>query len=98
MATISGEMHLVHRGGYPDLSNAYTEIFGLTGVYAASHQHSNGYGTLHQAGWTKEEEMGAISINPDSPISMCSDNSTLTLVWIDSVSGTIKFRQGAYSE
>lgn len=97
MATVSGEMHLVHRGGYPDLANAYTEIFGLTGVYAASNQNSNGYGTLNQTGWTKEEEMTSVSINPDSPISMCSDNNTLTLVWVDSKSGTIKFRQGSYN-
>ncbi len=97
MATISGEMHLVHRGGYPNLANAYTEVFGLTGVYAASNQNSNGYGTLNQTGWTKEEEMTSVSINIDSPISMCSDNNTLTLVWVDSISGTIKFRQGNYS-
>ncbi len=98
MATISGEMHLVHRGGYPDLANAYTEVFGLTGVYSASNQRSNGYGTLNQAGWTQEEELSSVSINPDSPISMCSDAKTLSLVWVDSKSGTIFYRQGAYSK
>jgi len=96
MATFSGEMHLVHRGGYPDITNAYTEVFGLTGVYSASNQYSNGYGTLNQAGWTKEKEMTSVFINPESPISMCSDDNSLTFVWADSKSGTIKYRQGCY--
>jgi len=96
MATASGEMHLVHRGGYEDLSNAYTEIFGLTGIYSAANQLSNGFGTLNQAGWTIEEEMADVAIDPESPIAMSSDGNTLTLVWADSESKTIKYRQGSY--
>ncbi|MDW3194905.1 MAG: alkaline phosphatase family protein [Cytophagales bacterium] len=98
MATASGEMHLVHRGGYPDLSNAYTEIFGLTGIYTASNELTNGYGTLDQAGWTDEREMENVSINIDSPISMTSDGKVLTLVWQDAQSGKIKYRQGSYKD
>ncbi len=96
MATVSGEMHLVHRGGYADLSNAYTEVFGLTGIYTAANQLTNGYGTLDQAGWTKEQEMDGVIIDPTSPISICSDNKILTLVWADSKSKTIKYRLGKY--
>ena len=98
MATISGEMHLVHRGGYPNLSNAYTEVFGLTGIYSAANELSNGYGTLNQAGWTKEKEMTLVNINQNSPISMCSDGETLTLVWADSKSNTIMYRKGSYKK
>lgn len=98
MATASGEMHLVHRGGYPDLSNAYTEIFGLTGIYTASNELTNGYGTLNQAGWTDEQEMGDVAINETSPISMSSDGKVLTLLWQDAQSGKIKYRQGSYKD
>ena len=97
MATADGEMHLVHRGGYPDLDNAYTETFGLTGIYSAASQLSNGYGTLNQAGWTDELKMSKVNIGIKSPISMCSDGKTLTLVWADSKSKTIKYQQGKYS-
>ncbi len=97
MATASGEMHLVHRGGYDDLSNAYTEIFGLTGIYSSASQLTNGFGTLDQAGWTVEEEMSDVSISPDSPIAMCSVDDKLILVWSDSDGQTVYFKQGGYA-
>lgn len=96
MATADGEMHLVHRGGYADKPNAYTEIFGLTGIYSAENQYSNGYGTLDQAGWTIEQEMADVNINPDSPLAMCSDGTTLTFIWQDATSGILQYRQGTY--
>lgn len=96
MATVSGEMHLVHRGGYQDLPSAYTEVFGLTGIYSAANQFSNGYGTLDQAGWTAEEEMTGIHLAPTSPVAMCSSATQLTLVWADSESGSIQYRVGGY--
>lgn len=96
VATVSGEMHLVHRGGYKDLPNVYTEVFGLTGIYSAESQLSNGYGTLDQAGWTKEEEMTDVSINVNSPVAMCSCDAALTLVWADADTNTIQYKQGMY--
>lgn len=97
LATVSGEIHMVNRGGYQDTSNAYTEVFGLTGIYTAGDQLSNGFGTLDQAGWTTEEEMPEVTISPESPISMCSNENRITLVWADSETNTIKYRQGGYS-
>ena len=97
MITNSGEMHLVHRGGYSDMSNAFTEVFGLTGIFTAGNQLSNGFGTLDQAGWAIEEEMAEVIISPESPLAMCSDDDHITLVWADSDSKTIKYRQGGYS-
>jgi len=96
MATISGEMHLIHRGGYPDLPNAYTEVFGLTGIYAAENQLSNGYGTLHQAGWTTERELNQVSFDSNSPISVCSDGQELTFVWVAKKTGSIQYIKGRY--
>lgn len=97
MATVSGEMHLVHRGGYKDLSNAYTEVFGLTGIYSASNELSNGFGTLDQAGWTKEQEMKDVTIQPESPIAICTNQEVFTLVWADATTSTIRYKQGGYS-
>jgi hypothetical protein len=96
-ATISGELHLVHRGGYEDTPNAFTEIFGMTGIYTAANQLSNGFGTLDQAGWTIEQEMPEVAIHPASPLSMCSDGEKLTLVWVDEASKKINYRQGGYT-
>ncbi|WP_430412640.1 alkaline phosphatase family protein [Kordia sp.] len=96
MATVSGEMHLVHRGGYQDLPNVYTEVFGLTGIYAAQSQLSNGYGTLDQAGWTQEQEMDNVAINVLSPIAMCANETSFTLVWADANTKTIQYKQGMY--
>lgn len=96
MATVAGEMHLVQHSGYADKNNAYTEIFGLTGIYSAANQLSNGYGTLNQAGWTTEEEMTQVAIGPLNPLAMCSNDEKLTLVWVDFTTGTINYRQGGY--
>ncbi|MDF1697608.1 MAG: alkaline phosphatase family protein [Saprospiraceae bacterium] len=98
MATISGEMHLVHRGGYEDTPNAFTEMFGLNGIYTASSQFTNGFGTLAQAGWTLETEMSDITIAPTSPIAMCAGESKIVLVWSDTVSNNIVYREGGYKE
>ena len=97
MATADGEMHLVHRGPYPDTPNAYTSVFGLTGIYAAAQQQTNGYGTLDQAGWTREQELADISLNTDSPLAMCSDGKTLTLTWTDKETSKIYYMQAAYN-
>lgn len=97
MANISGELHLVHRGGYADISTAYTEVFGLTGIYSAENQFTNGFGTLNQAGWTLEQELNDVEIAVDAPIAICSNTNVLTLVWIDSKTNTIQYKQGAYA-
>lgn len=94
LAAAEGEMHLVHRGGYPDKNNAYTEVFGLTGIYSAQDPMSNGYGTLDQAGWTIETEMRDVRITPTSPLAMCSDGRVLTLVWSDLQTRQLHFKQG----
>ena len=96
MATLSGEMHLVHRAGYPDTPGAFTEVFGLTGIYSAANQQTNGFGTLAQAGWTMEQELQDVSLDVDAPIAMCATDTTATVVWVDSESGTIHSKQGGY--
>ena len=97
MASASGELHLVHRGGYADVSNAFTEVFGLTGIYSAENQLTNGFGTLNQAGWTLEEVLSDVTLNVAAPIAMSSNDSDMLLVWIDSKTNTIHYKQGGYA-
>ncbi len=97
LASIEGEMHLVNRGGYSDTPQGYTALFGLTGIFTATHQGSNGFGTIDQAGWTLEKELSDVSFNPESGIGMTSDGHQLTLVWQDADSNTMQYIIGAYS-
>ncbi len=97
MATIEGEMHLVHRAAYDDTPTAYTEVFGLTGIFTAASQLTNGNGTLNQAGWTLEQEMPEVQLDPGSGIAMASNGKRLLLVWQESQTGELKYRSGGYS-
>ncbi len=96
MASIEGEMHLLHRGAYQDKPSAYTEMFGLTGIFTASNQLTNGFGTLSQAGWTLEQEWSAVQLDPDSGIALSSDGRRLTLVWQPSGGGPLQYARGGY--
>lgn len=98
MATIEGgEMHLVHRGAYRVTPTAFTEIFGLTGIFTASQSETNGFGTMRQAGWTREQEYSKICLDPDNPIAMASDGSRLLMVWRDAGTGqALQFCVGSY--
>jgi len=96
IASIEGEMHMVYGGAYDDQSTAKNTYFGLTGIFTASNQLTNGFGTINQAGWTKEEGMPEISVASDSPIAMCSSGTELMLVWQDKDSGEIKSMTGGY--
>ena len=96
MATIEGEMHLIHRGGFKDRPSAYTEYFGLTGVLTPNDALTNGYGTLEQVGWTEEEKLSTIQLDTESPIAMGSDGEQLMVVWRERKSGELKFMTGGY--
>lgn len=98
MATLDGEMHLFHRGAYADTPSAYTEIFGLTGVFTAAHQETNGYGTLDQAGWTKEQELDWINLDRTSGIAVANVGDRLLLAWQPSKKsgGKVNWSVGGY--
>lgn len=98
MASIEGEMHLLHRGAYEDTPSAFSEYFGLTGIFTAENQLTNGYGTIDQAGWTLEQELPAIQLAPDSPIVMGGDGQKLLVVWRENGTAELKFVVGAYGK
>lgn len=97
MASIEGEMHLVHRAAYQDTPSAYTEVFGLTGIFTASNEMTNGFGTLSQAGWTREQELPSIKLDPQGGIALSSKGEELVLVWQRSGSSELDYCKGGYS-
>ena len=96
MATIDGEMHLLHRGAHEDTPSAFGEFFGLTGIFTASNQLSNGFGTMDQAGWTEEKELPAVQLDPASGIALASDGDQFLLVWQQSGTQELMFCTGGY--
>ena len=96
MASIQGEMHLVHKGAWADQTIVYTEVFGLTGVFTAKSQLTNGFGTLAQAGWTLEEQLEGVALDATSPIAMASNGRRLLLVWRPSSGDGLQYRIGQY--
>jgi hypothetical protein len=96
MAAIEGEMHLIHRGAYKDTPGAFSEVFGLTGIFTASDQLSNGYGTMDQAGWTVEKELPAVQLDPKSGISLASDGERFLLVWQQTGTKEVMLCTGGY--
>ena len=97
LAAIDGEMHIVNRGGYKDTPAAYTATFGLTGIFTASDQRSNGFGTINQAGWTLEKTISTVNLSPTSPLSLASNGHTMTLVWQDLTTQKMMFCNGEYN-
>lgn len=81
MASIQGEMHLVYRGRYNDTPSAITTCFGLTGIYTAESELTNGYGTLNQAGWTLEEKHKDIVLDPKSELSIAGHGDEFMMVY-----------------
>lgn len=98
MASIDGEMHLMHRGAYQDTPSAYTEYFGLTGIFTASNPLTNGDGTMQQAGWTLEQEYSAAQLDPDSPVAMVSSDGEFWFVWRVSGSQNVFCSRGGYAK
>lgn len=96
IASIEGEMHLLHRGGFKDVPQVHTSVFGLTGVYTAENQDTNGFGTLDQAGWTPEEVLDTMQLDINAPIAVTATQETLLTVWLDQQSGTVQYRSGGY--
>ena len=96
MAAIEGEVHLAYRDTYADTPQVYTTYFGLTGIFTAESQQTNGYGTMQQAGWTSEEKLKGVEIKPDSQLCMASNNTTVWLLWQPDEDSVIECIQGKY--
>ena len=96
MASIEGEMHLVHRQGYPDTPNANSTVFGLTGIFTASNQETNGYATLDQAGWTVEETFANVTLDATGGMAMASNGTQLLLAWQAKGGNAVQYRLGSY--
>lgn len=98
MASIDGELRLVHRGAYADTPSVWTETFSLTGIFTASSQASNHFGTIRQAGWTVEQDVPGLAITPESSLAMSSDGTSYTLFWQEDADQPIQWRSARYSQ
>lgn len=96
MASIQGEMHLVYRGRYNDTPSAITTCFGLTGIYTAESELTNGYGTLDQAGWTLENKHKDIQLDPTSAVSMAAHGNQFMMVYQKQGSNELNYVLGGY--
>ena len=75
-STLDGIIHLIHNN--PGNNQLLTETFSISGVltpeYPVSYNlaknktTSNGYGTMFEAGWSKQKAIGGILRDPDSPL------------------------------
>ena len=95
MATLDGEMHLAHPGRFQ--TTAYTERFGLTGIFTAKNASTNGYGTLDQAGWTLEEQMSQVPVGPQSGMAMTTLGDEIVLLFQADGSQELSMITGNYS-
>ncbi len=97
LATMEGELHLVHRGAYPDTPQAYDAVFGLTGVLSTASAKSNGFGTLDQAGWTREAEVPGAVLPEGGQHALCEDGAGgMVMVWRDASSKVVKWTRAGY--
>ncbi len=82
LATMDGELHLVHRAAYADTPQAYDTVFGLTGILTPGSERSNGFGSLDQAGWTREQQIPGVSLPAGGLHALCPDGADgLVMVW-----------------
>lgn len=97
MASANGEIRLIHRAPYADTPQVNHATFGLTGIYSAASQQTNGYGTIDQAGWTQEETLAAVNAKQNGAMAICAqDDGSLLYVYEDETSGKLMFGSGGY--
>lgn len=81
MASLNGEMRMVHRGEFEDLAQGHTELFGLTGILTAADWRGNGYGTLDQAGWTPKENLEGVDIALEGALAIATTADQFVVVY-----------------
>lgn len=103
-ATLDGVIHLAHPGASNSL--VLTETFSISGVLTADKPvsynksdettTSNGYGTLAEAGWSKQKALNGIYQHQDGAMAMsCVESGIVFLYQSDSV-GRIAMSLGKY--
>lgn len=104
VATLDGVMNLVHPGvGNPQL---LTETFSIAGVMTPSQPvsfkskesatKSNGFGTLAEAGWTRQAPISDASCEPDGAIAMGRAGEKVYLLYRASAGTPVLLRSGCY--
>lgn len=96
MASVDGELYLAYRKRYTDTPQLATTLFGLTGIMTAKSEETNGFGTLNQAGWTREEIHPNIELSIESANAMGSSNKALMHIFKEKGSKVLSFRMAEY--
>jgi len=104
MAELDGVLHLVHPGN--SKHQLSTETFSVAGIltplkpvsYKASDEAttSNGYGTLAEAGWSRQTPVHGTHINDGSGLTMARIDNKLVLLYNDGQK--IKMISGSYKK
>ena len=106
VAALDGVMHLVHPGtGNPLL---LTETFSIAGVMTparpVSYKHtdvataSNGFGTLAEAGWSRQSSVFNARCQPDGAIAMARCGNALCLLHRANAEAPVLLHTGVYAQ
>lgn len=104
-ATLDGVLHLVHPG--PANSQLLTETFSIAGLLTPSQpvsyrrsdsaDHSNGFGTLAEAGWSKQKPLWGHHVHEEGALSLCRFGHQLLMFYRRQETGTVQMVTGHYS-
>lgn len=104
LATLDGVMHLVHPG--PKSSLLMTETFSIAGVMTPSHSvsykqkdsptASNGFGTLAEAGWTRQSPLFGAGCGASGTLAMARAGDEILLLSQSAAGAPVQLRIGRY--
>jgi len=103
-ATLDGVLHLVHPGpGNPQLM---TESFSLSGVMTpgkpvsyknADRDVNNGFGTLVEAGWSKQRPIFPARCDPGGALAMARSGHKIALLYRSGKGSRLQLIEGSYT-
>jgi hypothetical protein len=104
IATLDGVMHLVHPGsGNPLL---LTETFSIAGVMTPSQPvsyksfdsrtKSNGFGTLAEAGWSRQSPIFEARCEPGGALAMGRAGNKIVLLYRTKAGAALQLQEGQY--
>ena len=103
LAELDGVLHLIHPGS--ENTQLLTETFSIAGILtplnkvsykAGSDTTSNGYGTLAEAGWSKQNAVHGAQIGKDGGLTLTKVDERLVLLYSDGEK--IKMISGGYQQ
>jgi hypothetical protein len=104
-ATLDGVVHLIHPG--PETPLLQTETFSLSGLMTPakpvsyknydSKDHSNGFGTFAEGGWSHQSALFGSECPPGAPLACARAGEELVLLYRSTPGGSVDIRTGRYA-